>query len=133
MVSASSFSEPYFSIQPPLQSPLKIRFSTSVNFYFPIPPLLVHKIILTSPTNTPFLYTSVILHLLIFPYKLLNDLHQKYLDTEGRKSRKSCGDWHCFNLSPSYSKCGQWKHDSQSLTPYHSGSESWCAAGRSLW
>ena len=143
MVSASSFSEPYFSIQPPLQSPLKIRFSTSVNFYFPIPPLLVHKIILTSPTNTPFLYTSVILHLLIFSYKLLNDLHQKYFPTSAigpipavlrdKESRKYCGDWHCFNLSPSYSKYGQWKHGSQSLTPYRSGSESWCASGRSLW
>ena len=62
MVGPSLFSQPYFSTQPPLQSPPKIRFSTSDSFYFPIPPLLVHKITLTVPTNSPFLYTSVILH-----------------------------------------------------------------------
>ena len=139
MVSASSFSQPYFSIHPPLQFPPKIRFSTSVNFYFPIPPLLVHKIILTIPTNTPFLYISVILHLLIFPYKLLNNLHQKYFPTSAiepiqatsrdQEAWKSCEDWHCFNLLPSYSKYGQC---SQSLTPDRSGSENWCVAGRSL-
>ena len=91
MVSASSFSQPYFSIHPPLQFPPKIRFSTSVNFYFPIPPLLVHKIILTIPTNTPFL-----------PYKLLNNLHQKYFPTSAtepiqatsrdQEAWKSCED-----------------------------------------
>ena len=31
--------------------------STLVNFHLLIPPLSVHKIILTLPTNTPFLYT----------------------------------------------------------------------------
>ena len=58
MVSAPSFSQPYMCIQPPLQSPPNICSSTSVNFYLAIPPLLVHKIILTIPT--PFLYTSVV-------------------------------------------------------------------------
>ena len=128
MISASSFSQPYFFIHPPLQFPPKIRFSTSVNFYFPIPPLLVHKIILTIPTNTPFL-----------PYKLLNNLHQKYFPTSAtepiqatsrdQEAWKSCEDCHCFHLLPSYSKYGQC---SQSLTPDRSGSENWCVAGRSL-
>ena len=49
-------------IQPSLRSPPKIRSSTLVSFYLPIPPSLVHKIIITIPTNTPFLYTSATLH-----------------------------------------------------------------------
>ena len=55
VVGAYSFSQPYLRIQPPLQSPSKIRFSSSVNFHLPIPPLLVHKIILTIPNNTPYI------------------------------------------------------------------------------
>ena len=47
-------------IQPPLQYPPKISSSTSVNFHIPIPPFLVHKIIITIPTITPFLYFSAI-------------------------------------------------------------------------
>ena len=54
MVAAPSFSQPYLYIQPPLQSPPKIPSSISDNFYLPIPPLLIQKIILTIPTNTPF-------------------------------------------------------------------------------
>ena len=100
MIGAYSFSQPHLCIQPPLKSLPKIRFSTSVNFSLPIPPLLVHKIILTIPTNTPFLYTSVILHLLISAYNLPNNLHQKYLPASAdesiqaasrdQKARKSC-------------------------------------------
>ena len=63
MVGAPSFSQLYLCIQPPLQSPSKIYSSISVSCYDPIPPLLVHKIILTIPTNTPFHYNPVILHL----------------------------------------------------------------------
>ena len=54
MVCALSFPQPYLCIQPPLQSPPKIRYPTSVNFNFLILPLLVHKIILIIPTNTHF-------------------------------------------------------------------------------
>ena len=68
-------------IKPPLQSPPKTSFSTSINFHLPIPSLLVYKIILTMPTNTPFLYTSLILYLLIFAYNLPINLHQKYFPT----------------------------------------------------
>ena len=56
----------------------KIRFYTSVNFHLPFPPLLVHKIILTIPTNTPFLYTSAIFNLPIFSYNHSNNLNEKY-------------------------------------------------------
>ena len=35
-----------------------------------------------NPTNTSFLHTSVILHLLIFLYNLPNNLHQKYFPTQ---------------------------------------------------
>ena len=62
MVGAPSLSQLYLCIQIPLQSPPKLRSSTSVNSYLPIPPLLIHKIILTIPTNTLFLYTSVIFY-----------------------------------------------------------------------
>ena len=73
-----SFSRPYLYIQPPPQSPPKVHFSylqlSSVNlphfryFHLPIPLLLVHKIILTISTNTPFLYTTAIFYLPIFVY-----------------------------------------------------------------
>ena len=98
-------------MQPPLQSPPKIRCSTLVNFQLPIPALLVRKIILTIITNTSLLYTSAILHLLIFAYSHLNSLHQNIslprpfsqFRLWDRKScdqgdRKSCENWHCFNL-----------------------------------
>ena len=65
MVVAPSFSQPYFCIQPPLQSPPKIISSTSVNFYLTFPPLLFNKIILKIHTNTSFLYTVAFFHLAI--------------------------------------------------------------------
>ena len=58
MVGAPSFSQPILWIQPPLQSLPRISSSSSVNFHFPISPLLAYKIILTIPTNTLFLYNS---------------------------------------------------------------------------
>ena len=54
---------PSLCVQPPLQFWPKIRSSTLVNFYLPIAIWLGLKIILTIPTNTPFVYTSAILHL----------------------------------------------------------------------
>ena len=65
-------------IQPPLQSPPKICFSTSVNYHLPIPLLLVHKIIHTNPVNTTFLYTSAIFHLPIFAHNHPSNLYQIY-------------------------------------------------------
>ena len=112
------FSQPYLCMQPPLQSPPKVRFSTSVNFHLPILPFIVHIIILIIPINTPFFYTSANLHLLIFAYNLANNLHQKYFPTsvnepiqtasKDQEAKKSCEDWHCFSISPSSSKYAQW-------------------------
>ena len=78
MVCAPSLSQPYLCIQPPLYSPPRILSSTSVNFYLPIPSALVHKTILTIPSNTSFFYTSAIFHLPIFAYNHPNSLDQKY-------------------------------------------------------
>ena len=77
----NAFSQPYLRMQPTLQSPPKIRSSTSFNSHLPILPLLVHKIVLTIPTNNSFLYTSAISHLPLFSYNHLNNLHQKYFPT----------------------------------------------------
>ena len=77
MIGAPSFSQRYLRIQPMLQYPAKNSSPTSVNFHLPIPLLLVHKIILAIPTNTPFLYSSAIFHLPLFVYNLPNNLHQK--------------------------------------------------------
>ena len=49
MVGTSSFSQPYLCMQSLLRSPPQIQCSTSVNFHLPIPPLFVHKIIITIP------------------------------------------------------------------------------------
>ena len=61
-----------------LQSPPKIRSSTSAKFHLPIPLLIVHKIVLSIPTNSSFLCTSAIFHLPIFVYYHPNNLHPKY-------------------------------------------------------
>ena len=67
MLSAPSFSQTYFCILSTLQFPPKNLSSTSVNFHLPIPPLLVHKIVLTIPLTSPSsisqqLSTSLVLH-----------------------------------------------------------------------
>ena len=66
MVGTLSFSQHYLCMQPPMQSRPEIRSTTPNNFYLPILSILVHKNILTIPTNTPVLYTSTIFHLPIF-------------------------------------------------------------------
>ena len=74
MVGAASFPENYLCKQPPQHSPQKIRSFTLVNVHLPIPPLVVHKFILTIPTNTSFLSTSPIFDFPIFPYYHPNNL-----------------------------------------------------------
>ena len=106
---ASSFSQSCLCIQLSLQSPPKIRSSTSLNFHLPITSLILNKIILTSPTNTFFLYTAAIFHFSIFTYNHFGDLHLKFflylshLANSGcvkePKSLESCEEWHYFNLS----------------------------------
>ena len=51
--------------------------SASANFPLPIPRLHIHKAILSIPTSTPFLYTSVIFYLPIFWYSHPFNLHKK--------------------------------------------------------
>ena len=106
MVGAPSFSQPYLCIYPPLQSPPKIRSSTSVNFHLPIPPLLLNKIILTIPTSTPFLCTSAIFSSLFLCTTIPAIFTKNILPTSAiqatsrnKGAMESCGEWHCFNLS----------------------------------
>ena len=93
MINASSFSQTYLCIPSTLESPPKNRSSTSVNFHHPIPPLLVHKIILTISTNIPFLYTSAIFHLSLFAYTHPNNLHQKYFPYLSHFASLLCVNW----------------------------------------
>ena len=65
-------------MRPTLQSLPRNSSSSSVNFHFFISPLLVYKIILTTPTNTLFLYNSAMFHLPPFAYNHPNNLHQKF-------------------------------------------------------
>ena len=90
MVGSPSFSQPYLCIQPPLQSPPKIFSSTLVNFHLPIPPLLFNKIILTTSTNTPFIYATAIFHLPIFGYNHPSNLHQKYFPYHSNLANSNC-------------------------------------------
>ena len=112
MAGAPSFSQPILWIQPTLQF-LPRNSSSSVNFHFPISPLLVHKIILIIPTNTPFLYNSAIFHLPLFAYNHPNNLHQNIFPSSNilpiqalprfQEVRKYCEDWHCL-ISPFFLK-----------------------------
>ena len=84
-----------------LKFPLKLRLSTSVNFYLHIPHLLVHKIILKISLNTPLLYASAIFY---HPNNLrqIHFLCLSHLDNlgcvKGSKSSDVCEKWNCFNL-----------------------------------
>ena len=96
MIGTPSFSQPYLCIQPTPQYPQKTRSSTSVNSHLAITPLLVHKIILTIPTNNPLLYTFAISHFHLLAYNHPNNLQQKYfpISTICKAScRYSCENW----------------------------------------
>ena len=108
MIGAPSFSQSILWIQPTRQCLPRNSSSSSVNFHFPISPLLVQIIILTIPTNTPFLYNSAIFHFPLFAYKHTNNLHQKYFPSNilpiqaasrDQGVMEYCENWHCFNLS----------------------------------
>ena len=81
MVGASSFSEPYLCKKSPLHSATKICSSTSANFHLPIPPLLLHKFLLTIPTNISFLYTSPMFDFPAFAYYHPNNIYQNLFPT----------------------------------------------------
>ena len=53
MAVALSSSKPYLRIKSSLESPPKIRSITLANFHLPMPPLLLHKIILTIRLTLP--------------------------------------------------------------------------------
>ena len=74
--------------------------STLVNFHLLIPPLSVHKIILTLPTNTPFLYTWAIFPLLNFGYYHPNNLSLKIflLPQQFSQFRLRQGTWELGSL-----------------------------------
>ena len=74
--------------------------STLVNFHLLIPPLSVHKIILTLPTNTPFLYTWAIFPLLIFGYYHPSNLSLKIflLPQQFSQFRLRQGTWELGSL-----------------------------------
>ena len=111
MISATSFSQSILWIEPTLQALPRNSSSSSVNFRFPISLLLVQKIILTIPTNTPFIYitqqffTSLFLHTTIATIytknisPTLNIPYQLRLRQGSRGVMEYCENWHCFNLS----------------------------------
>ena len=90
VVDAPSLSWLYLCIQPTLQSPPNICSSISVGFYLPISPLLIHKIILTISTYTPFLYTSAIFQVSIFTYNHANNPHQKHFPYLSHLANSGC-------------------------------------------
>ena len=90
---APSFSQSILWIKSTLQSLPRNSSSSSVNFHFSNSPLLVQKIILTIPTNTPFLYNSAIFHLPLFAYNHPNNLHQKYFPYLKHFGNSGCVKW----------------------------------------
>ena len=99
----------FLYIQPTLQYPPKNSSSTSVNFYIPNPPLLFHKIILTTPLLTLpasisqqfftslFLCTTIPTTYIknIFPTSTILPIQAASRD---QGARESCEEWNCFNL-----------------------------------
>ena len=67
-----------------------VPLPTLVNFHLPIPPLLFNKIILTTSTNTPFIYATAIFHLAIFGYNHPSNLHQKYFPYHSNLANSNC-------------------------------------------
>ena len=68
----------------------KTRFSTSINFHLPIPLLFVHRITLTNPINTTYLYTSAIFHLPNFAQNNPINSHQKYFPYLNHLANSGC-------------------------------------------
>ena len=142
MGSSPLLSQHYLCIQPPLQSPPKIHFSTSLNFYLPIPLLLIPKIILAIPTKTHFLYTqqfftSLLLRttsqqstpkILSLPYPF-----SQFRLREGTRKLGSLMRTDTVLISISFLKVCTVITGLTTTDPYRPGSENWCIAGSSLW
>ena len=141
MASSPLLSQHYLCIQPPLQSPPKIHFSTSLNFYLPIPLLLIPKIILAIPTKTYFLYTrqfftSLLLRttsqqstpkILSLPYPF-----SQFRLREGTRKLGSLMRTDTVLISIFFLKVCTVITGLTTTDPYHPGSENWCIAGSSL-
>ena len=114
MVCTPSYSELYLCIQPSLQSPSITLSYTSVNFHVPILPLLVQKIILTIPTNTPHTSANFQLRIFLLPY---NHSSQQSFANSGRingpGSKVVLWGLTLFWSLPCSSKFGQWQQGSQ--------------------
>ena len=90
MISAVSFSQPYLCKQPPHNLHQNSVPPIPAIFYLPILPFIFRKIILTIPTNTLFLYTSVIFHLPFFAHNQPYSLHQTYFPYLSHLSNSDC-------------------------------------------
>ena len=101
MLRAASFSQFCLRIQTPLQSPIKICSSTSVNFHLSIPPLLVPKSFLKSPLTLPssipqqFFTSQQSTTKNIFPTSAIYPIQAV---SRNQGTRESCKDWHSFNF-----------------------------------
>ena len=84
IVGALLFSQPYLCIQPSLKFQPKILSLTSAIFHLLIPPLFVHKIILSSP-GIPKIYIKII-------FSLPQWFNQFKLSQRQQ-------DWRCFSFS----------------------------------
>ena len=73
-----------------LKPPLKIRSSTSANFYLHIPPLFVRKIILTISISTPFFYILAISYLSILAFNHPKSLRQKHFSCFSHLANSGC-------------------------------------------
>ena len=141
MGSSPLLSQHYLCIQPPLQSPPKIHFSTSLNFYLPIPLLLIPKIILAIPTKTHFLYTqqfftslllrttipTIYTKILSLPYPF-----SQFRLREGTRKLGSLMRTDTVLISISFLKVCTVITGLTTTDPYRPGSENWCIAGSSL-
>ena len=109
MVGAPPFSQPILWIQPTLQSLPRNSSSSSVNFHFPILPLVVQKSSLQSPLTLPSyitqkFFTSPFLRTTIPTICTKNvSLTSNILPIQDMSKdhvvREYCEDWNCFNIS----------------------------------
>ena len=90
MLGALLFQQPCLYMPPHLQSPSIILSPTSSIIHLPISPLLVHKIILRIPTNTPFLDNSLFFYFSSFAYSQPYNLHQKYFPNLSHLVNSGC-------------------------------------------
>ena len=138
-----SFTCAYNHLHQPLEFLPEILSSTSVNLQLLIFLLRVQKIILTIPTNTPFLYTSGIFHVPFLRTTIPTIYAKNVISTSAiwpvqAASRDQWAKESCeigYYLT-SHFFLKQWvviTGGTQTLIPYPSGLIDWCISGSSLW